>query len=122
MNPTLERLKPYPFERLAELTRGIVPPAGLSPIRLTIGEPRHAPPGFVLDRLREALGGVAVYPLTAGQPALRAACARWCGFMVRMPTCTRRLACPASMMPLAAPVTTSHLCTAMARPKSTACR
>lgn len=78
MNPTLERLKPYPFERLAELTRGIVPPAGLSPIRLTIGEPRHAPPGFVLDRLREALGGVAVYPLTAGQPALRAACARWC--------------------------------------------
>ena len=28
---------------------------------------------------------------------------------------------PASMMPLAAPVTTSHSCSAMARPKATAC-
>jgi N-succinyldiaminopimelate aminotransferase len=78
MNPSLELLHPYPFERLAELTRGVPGPAGLSPIRLTIGEPRHAPPEFVLNRLREALAGVGVYPLTAGQPALRAACARWC--------------------------------------------
>jgi N-succinyldiaminopimelate aminotransferase len=77
MNPNLEQLKPYPFERLAELTRGVMPPAGLAPIRLTIGEPRHAPPEFVLQRLRESLAGVGVYPLTAGQPALRAACARW---------------------------------------------
>jgi N-succinyldiaminopimelate aminotransferase len=78
MNPSLELLHPYPFERLAELTRGVSGPAGLSPIRLTIGEPQHAPPEFVLNRLREALAGVGVYPLTAGQPALRAACARWC--------------------------------------------
>jgi N-succinyldiaminopimelate aminotransferase len=78
MNPNLERLRPYPFERLAELTRGVAPPAGMSPIRLTIGEPRHAPPAFVLERLRDALSGVGVYPLTAGQPALRAACAGWC--------------------------------------------
>jgi N-succinyldiaminopimelate aminotransferase len=77
MNPNLDRLHAYPFERLAELTRGIAPPAGFSPIRLTIGEPRHAPPEFVLQRLRETLAGVGVYPLTAGQPALRAACARW---------------------------------------------
>ena len=78
MNPSLELLHPYPFERLAELTRGVSGPAGLSPIRLTIGEPQHAPPEFVLNKLREALAGVGVYPLTAGQPALRAACARWC--------------------------------------------
>ena len=77
MNPNIARLQPYPFERLAALTRDVTPPAGLEPIRLTIGEPKHAPPAFVLERLRESLAGVASYPLTAGQPALRAACARW---------------------------------------------
>jgi N-succinyldiaminopimelate aminotransferase len=78
VNPRLDTLKPYPFERLADLTRGVIPPAGLAPIRLTIGEPKHAPPAFVLERLRETLAGVAVYPMTAGQAALRETCARWC--------------------------------------------
>ncbi len=77
MNPNIARLQPYPFERLAALTRDVTPPAGLEPIRLTIGEPKHSPPAFVLERLRESLAGVASYPLTAGQPALRAACSRW---------------------------------------------
>ncbi|KPJ82068.1 MAG: succinyldiaminopimelate transaminase [Gammaproteobacteria bacterium SG8_30] len=77
MNPQLGRLQPYPFERLARLTQGIEPPADLSPIRLTIGEPRHPPPAFVLERLRETLDRVGVYPLTAGLPALRQACASW---------------------------------------------
>ena len=77
MNPDLARLLPYPFERLAELTRGIAPAAGRSPIRLTIGEPRHAPPAFVLEALAAALPGVGVYPLTQGLPAFREACAGW---------------------------------------------
>jgi len=77
MNRHLGRLLPYPFERLAALTRDVVPPSGLAPIRLTIGEPKHAPPAFVLERLRESLDRVSVYPLTAGLPALRAACAAW---------------------------------------------
>ena len=77
MNPDLARLLPYPFERLAELTRDVVPPRGLSAIRLTIGEPRHAPPEFVLEALRAALSGVGVYPLTQGLGVLRTACARW---------------------------------------------
>jgi N-succinyldiaminopimelate aminotransferase len=77
VNPNLARLQPYPFERLAALTRGVVPPRGLSPIRLTIGEPKHVPPEFVLAALRDALPAVASYPLTAGLPALRGACARW---------------------------------------------
>ena len=32
MNPLLQRLHPYPFERLRELARGIVPPPGLRAI------------------------------------------------------------------------------------------
>ncbi len=77
MDPNLGRLAPYPFERLARLRAGIAPPAGFSPITMTIGEPRHTPPGFVLDALVDALDGVGVYPATAGLPELRRACAGW---------------------------------------------
>jgi N-succinyldiaminopimelate aminotransferase len=77
VNPRLGRLQPYPFERLAALTSGIEPPRDLAPIRLTIGEPKHPPPPFVLEALVDALPGVGRYPLTGGLPALRSACARW---------------------------------------------
>jgi N-succinyldiaminopimelate aminotransferase len=77
VDPNLGRLAPYPFERLARLRAGLVPRPGLAPIALTIGEPRHPPPPFVLEALVGALEGVGVYPLTAGIPELRAACARW---------------------------------------------
>jgi len=77
VNPHLDRLQPYPFERLAELTRAVRPPPDLSPIRLTIGEPKHPPPPFVLEALAAALPAVGRYPLTGGLTELRAACARW---------------------------------------------
>ena len=51
MNPDLDKLKPYPFERLARLKDGIVPPGGLDHIALSIGEPKHAAPQFVIDAL-----------------------------------------------------------------------
>ncbi len=77
MNPDLDRLQAYPFERLAALKAGVTPPAHLAHIALSIGEPKHAPPAFVLDTLRGALAGVGSYPATAGLPELRAACASW---------------------------------------------
>ena len=77
MNPDLDRLQAYPFERLAALKAGVTPPAHLSPIALSIGEPKHPPPAFVLDVLRGALAGVGSYPATAGLPELRSACASW---------------------------------------------
>lgn len=77
MNPLLARLHPYPFERLRELTRGIVPNPALRPISLGIGEPRHATPPLILDALTGHLDGLASYPATAGMPALREACAGW---------------------------------------------
>lgn len=75
MNPALERLQAYPFERLARLLAGNQPPPGLKPIGMSIGEPRHAPPGFVLDELRAHLAELGSYPATRGLPALRAALA-----------------------------------------------
>jgi N-succinyldiaminopimelate aminotransferase len=77
MNPLLQRLHPYPFERLRELTRGIQPSAAHRPISLGIGEPRHPTPPLVEQALVGALAGLSSYPATAGEPALREAVAGW---------------------------------------------
>lgn len=77
MNPRLDRLHAYPFERLARLKSGLTPPVGLAHIAMSIGEPQHAPPAFVLDRLRDNLHRLGSYPATAGLPEFRAAAARW---------------------------------------------
>ena len=77
LNPDLERLKPYPFEQLSALLSGIQPPAGVTPIPLSIGEPQHAPPQFVLDALTEHIGLIAKYPTTKGTETLRSAIASW---------------------------------------------
>jgi len=79
VNDRLALLTAYPFERLARLKAGQVPPAGLPHIAMSIGEPRHAPPNFVLDALRQNLGKLDSYPATAGLPETRAACAAWLG-------------------------------------------
>lgn len=77
MNPLLSRLQPYPFERLRQLFASAKPPAGLRPISLGIGEPRHATPALIEKALSSELQGLSVYPATAGMPVLREACARW---------------------------------------------
>jgi N-succinyldiaminopimelate aminotransferase len=77
MNPLLGRLHPYPFERWRALTRDIELPQGQRPINLGIGEPRHATPERVEQALCANLQGLSSYPATAGEPALRQACADW---------------------------------------------
>ncbi|WP_048306348.1 succinyldiaminopimelate transaminase [Halomonas sp. PR-M31] len=77
MNPELDALKPYPFERLKALMAGVTPPADLTHIPLSIGEPQHAPPTSVLESLNHHVGAVARYPSTLGLPELRATIADW---------------------------------------------
>jgi len=77
VNQRLELLAAYPFERLARLKAGITPPAALTHIAMSIGEPKHAPPHFVIEALRRELGKLDSYPVTAGLPEMRAACAAW---------------------------------------------
>lgn len=77
MNPDLAALQPYPFERLKELMAGVTPPAHLKPVNLSIGEPQHATPEFIISALRGHLNGLARYPTTRGEPALREAIAAW---------------------------------------------
>ena len=77
MNPLLERLQPYPFEKLRALIGGHTPNAALKPINLSIGEPKHPTPALVKDALATSLEGLAVYPATVGTPELRQAVAGW---------------------------------------------
>ena len=77
MNPLLDRLHPYPFERLAALLAPAAPPADRPHIALSIGKPRHAAPEFVGRALCGRLDRLGVYPKAAGLPELRGACARW---------------------------------------------
>jgi N-succinyldiaminopimelate aminotransferase len=77
MNPNLAKLLPYPFERLAELNRGISPPEDKDAIVMSIGEPRHPAPKIVVDALINHLEGLSRYPATQGTLELRTAIAQW---------------------------------------------
>lgn len=77
MNPDLQLLQPYPFQKLAKLFGEITPNAALKPINLHIGEPKHATPQLIKDALVAGLDGLAKYPTTVGSPALRTAIANW---------------------------------------------
>ena len=78
MNPLLQKLQPYPFERLRQLFAGITPNPAYRPISLGIGEPKHATPDFIKRALAGDLDtGLMGYPPTAGEPALKATMAGW---------------------------------------------
>jgi N-succinyldiaminopimelate aminotransferase len=77
MNRDLSLLHPYPFEKLAELKRGLTPPANLSHIALSIGEPQHAAPQFVVEHLIKNLHQLSNYPGTKGKVELRETIVSW---------------------------------------------
>ena len=77
MNPRLDQLHPYPFQKLRELFAGVAPNPARTPINLSIGEPKHPTPQFVKDALVAGLAGLANYPITQGSEALRSAIADW---------------------------------------------
>ena len=77
MNPNIEKLHPYPFEKLALLKRGISPPAHLNPISLSIGEPTHKAPEFVKQTFSDSLVELNRYPTTRGTVELRDTIAQW---------------------------------------------
>jgi N-succinyldiaminopimelate aminotransferase len=77
VNPDLERLQTYPFQKLDALLQGTKPDASRKLIPLYIGEPKHPTPEFIKRTLVDSLGGLASYPLTIGTPELREAIAGW---------------------------------------------
>jgi N-succinyldiaminopimelate aminotransferase len=77
VNPALDRLQSYPFQKLAALLEGAVANPALKPISLHIGEPKHPTPEFIKRAIAENLGGLASYPTTLGGEGLRIAIADW---------------------------------------------
>ncbi len=77
MNPLLDLLQPYPFQKLAALFKGVQPNPAYTPVNLHIGEPKHTTPQFICDALSANLTGLANYPTTVGSDALRGSIAGW---------------------------------------------
>lgn len=77
MNPHLDKLHPYPFEKLRHLFAGVTPNPEFDAISLGIGEPKHPTPAFIQKALTHSLQGLATYPTTHGSDALRGAIAHW---------------------------------------------
>ncbi len=85
MNRDIEKLQPYPFEKLARLKADITPPKALPHIALSIGEPQHPAPGFVIEEVMAHLHTLAKYPLTKGSAELRQSIADWLTRRFRLP-------------------------------------
>ncbi len=79
MNPHLQHLRPYPFEKLRVLKKELTPARNLDHIDLSVGEPKHPAPEFVRQVLLDQLSGLSLYPATKGIPELRETIASWLG-------------------------------------------
>ena len=80
MNKELKKLQTYPFQKLTALLERTSTTSKDRTIALTIGEPKHSPPDFVLEffqdssKLSAALGS---YPATRGLKSLRDSVAKF---------------------------------------------
>ncbi len=77
MNPHLNLLQPYPFQKLRHLFENIHRNADLPAVELQIGEPKHVTPEFIRQALVDHLNGLSTYPTTQGLPILRQTIAEW---------------------------------------------
>ncbi len=77
MNPALNKLYSYPFERLSQLIKGLSPAPTKPLIALSIGEPKHPTPDFIIETATNHLHSLGTYPTTRGTVALRESIATW---------------------------------------------
>lgn len=77
MNPDLDLLQPYPFEKLRLLKDSVARPASIKHIDLSVGEPKHPAPEFVKQLLAAKLSGLSKYPSTQGTRDFRETTAGW---------------------------------------------
>ncbi|MEZ5670157.1 MAG: aminotransferase class I/II-fold pyridoxal phosphate-dependent enzyme [Alphaproteobacteria bacterium] len=81
----LDRIRDHPFTRLNRLLADVPAAAGHEPSILSIGEPRRTPPRFIADAMAAHFDDWSRYPLPAGIPELRHACADWMTTRYRLP-------------------------------------
>ena len=89
LNARMDAVGDYPFDRLRALLGDVAPPADVTPIPLSLGEPQHAPPAFLAETVAREAAGWSKYPPMKGNEAARAAIAAWL---------TRRYGLPGGMV------------------------
>lgn len=77
MNSDLNKLQPYPFEKLTKLKAAVSPNTELPHIALSIGEPKHPAPDFVQQAMTDNMKRLENYPTTKGLPELNQTIADW---------------------------------------------
>lgn len=77
MNHNLSLLHPYPFEKLAALKQGLSTPEHIAHIALSMGEPQHPVPHFVIETLKTQWHQLSSYPATKGCSELRETISDW---------------------------------------------
>ncbi len=80
MNQQLDKLFPYPFERLNNLLKNSVSESSDPLIAWSVGEPKHPAPDFLVRLMEDEAfirQGFGAYPPTKGLPALRKAISRY---------------------------------------------
>ena len=85
LNPLIDRLADYPFDRLRSLLADLRAPEGLRRYVLSVGEPRHAPPPVVAEALASRAGDWGRYPPVEGTPEFRDAVVDWLARRYRLP-------------------------------------
>jgi N-succinyldiaminopimelate aminotransferase len=83
MNPLLDRLQAYPFERMNQLKGATEGNPDHPHVALSIGEPRHPAPPFIIEALSDPIAlkeDLGIYPATRGSLQLRETIAAWLAF------------------------------------------
>jgi N-succinyldiaminopimelate aminotransferase len=85
-NPRLtETLTDFPFARLNALIAPIAPPAHLSMINMSVGEPQGAMPAFARQIVNDEIDGWNRYPPNQGIPDLNLSIVEWLNRRYRLP-------------------------------------
>jgi N-succinyldiaminopimelate aminotransferase len=85
LNQRLDLLKDYPFQRLRDLIADVTPPAGLTPIAMSLGEPQHPYPDLLGQVLQQNQHLYGKYPPLAGTLEFCQAAADWLQRRYRLP-------------------------------------
>ena len=77
LNPRLNLMTDYPFDRLRQLLDDAAPAAGMEPLALSIGEPKHTPPSLIAEHIAANADLWGRYPPINGTDDFRDAVAGW---------------------------------------------
>ncbi|MEA2754525.1 MAG: N-succinyldiaminopimelate aminotransferase [Aliidongia sp.] len=77
INERLDELGDNPFTRLNALLKDVVPRGNERPLILSVGEPQHAPPGWVAEIVAARAGDWNRYPPIQGSEEFRGAACNW---------------------------------------------